>query len=134
MLAGRLHNPTAVIGHPRRVRGPGRRLGDPAPGRRAVAGALTRPLTRPPARPRTPGWRAVGRRGTVVAVTTTPFATAPRSSISPTSPTSSTTSRTRPTSGRSPRPSVVEAVYVPTQTAGYDGDYGYDLAHEVPGR
>ena len=30
--------------------------------------------------------------------------------------------------------SVVEAVYVPTQTVDYDGDYGYDLAHDVPGR
>jgi hypothetical protein len=25
-------------------------------------------------------------------------------------------------------------VYVATETAGYDGDYGYDLAHDVPGR
>ena len=30
--------------------------------------------------------------------------------------------------------STVQAVYVPTQTTGYDGDYGYDLAHDVPGR
>jgi hypothetical protein len=36
---------------------------------------------------------------------------------------------------RQPPPAVpVEVVYVPTQTAGYDGDYGYDLAHDVPGR
>jgi hypothetical protein len=27
-----------------------------------------------------------------------------------------------------------EPVYVVTQTEGYDGDYGYDLAHDVPGR
>jgi hypothetical protein len=26
------------------------------------------------------------------------------------------------------------SVYVPTQTKDYDGDYGYDLAHDVPGR
>lgn len=25
-------------------------------------------------------------------------------------------------------------VYVATETAGYDGDYGYDMAHDVPGR
>jgi hypothetical protein len=24
--------------------------------------------------------------------------------------------------------------YVATETVGYDGDYGYDLAHDVPGR
>ena len=36
---------------------------------------------------------------------------------------------------RQPPPLVaVEAVYVPTRTAAYDGDYGYDLAHDVPGR
>ncbi|HEX6935638.1 MAG TPA: hypothetical protein VF227_03875 [Actinomycetes bacterium] len=27
-----------------------------------------------------------------------------------------------------------ESVYVATQTSGYDGDYGYDQAHDVPGR
>ena len=27
-----------------------------------------------------------------------------------------------------------EPVYVATETVGYDGDYGYDLAHDVPGR
>jgi len=27
-----------------------------------------------------------------------------------------------------------EAVYVATETADYSGDYGYDLAHDVPGR
>jgi len=26
------------------------------------------------------------------------------------------------------------SVYVATQTKDYDGDYGYDLAHDVPGR
>jgi hypothetical protein len=26
------------------------------------------------------------------------------------------------------------AVYVATETKGYDGDYGYDLAHDVPSR
>jgi hypothetical protein len=26
------------------------------------------------------------------------------------------------------------AVYVATETKGYDGDYGYDLAHDVPRR
>ena len=25
-------------------------------------------------------------------------------------------------------------VYVATQTLDYDGDYGYDMAHDVPGR
>jgi len=30
-----------------------------------------------------------------------------------------------------PAPAPTEVV---TQTTGYDGDYGYDLAHEVPGR
>jgi hypothetical protein len=33
-------------------------------------------------------------------------------------------------SGQQRRPSV----YVPTETKDYDGDYGYDLAHDVPGR
>ncbi|HEX7188277.1 MAG TPA: hypothetical protein VF423_08640 [Actinomycetes bacterium] len=33
--------------------------------------------------------------------------------------------------GRPPSP---PPVYVPNQTAAYDGDYGYDLAHDVPGR
>ena len=27
-----------------------------------------------------------------------------------------------------------DAVYVATETPDYDGDYGYDLAHDVPGR
>lgn len=27
-----------------------------------------------------------------------------------------------------------DPVYVPTETLDYDGDYGYDLAHDVPGR
>lgn len=27
-----------------------------------------------------------------------------------------------------------ESVYVATETSGYDGDYAYDLAHDVPGR
>jgi hypothetical protein len=27
-----------------------------------------------------------------------------------------------------------EPVHVPTETPEYDGDYGYDLAHDVPGR
>lgn len=27
-----------------------------------------------------------------------------------------------------------ETVYVATETSGYDGDYEYDLAHDVPGR
>ena len=26
------------------------------------------------------------------------------------------------------------SVYVATETEGYDGDYGYDMAHDVPGR
>ena len=33
-----------------------------------------------------------------------------------------------------PSVATVEPVYVPTQTLDYDGDYGYDLAHDVPGR
>jgi hypothetical protein len=31
-------------------------------------------------------------------------------------------------------PTTGEPVYVVTQTEGFDGDYGYDLAHDVPGR
>ena len=31
-------------------------------------------------------------------------------------------------------PPAPDPVYVPTETDGYDGDYGYDLAHDVPGR
>ena len=31
-------------------------------------------------------------------------------------------------------PPAPDPVYVPTATDGYDGDYGYDLAHDVPGR
>jgi hypothetical protein len=31
-------------------------------------------------------------------------------------------------------PDAPQPVYVPTRTVTYDGDYGYDLAHEVPGR
>ena len=27
-----------------------------------------------------------------------------------------------------------ETVYVATETSAYDGDYAYDLAHDVPGR
>jgi hypothetical protein len=27
-----------------------------------------------------------------------------------------------------------DSVYVATETSGYDGDYEYDLAHDVPGR
>lgn len=27
-----------------------------------------------------------------------------------------------------------ESVYVATETSEYDGDYAYDLAHDVPGR
>lgn len=27
-----------------------------------------------------------------------------------------------------------QPVYVATETQGYDGDYGYDMAHDVPGR
>ena len=27
-----------------------------------------------------------------------------------------------------------DPVVVPTETVGYSGDYGYDLAHDVPGR
>jgi hypothetical protein len=33
-----------------------------------------------------------------------------------------------------PSVATAEPVYVPTQTVDYDGDYGYDLAHDVPGR
>ena len=33
-----------------------------------------------------------------------------------------------------PSAATAEPVYVPTQTLDYDGDYGYDLAHDVPGR
>lgn len=32
------------------------------------------------------------------------------------------------------RPLAHEPIYVATETAEYDGDYGYDLAHDVPGR
>jgi hypothetical protein len=32
--------------------------------------------------------------------------------------------------GQEQRPSI----YVPTETKDYDGDYGYDMAHDVPGR
>lgn len=41
-----------------------------------------------------------------------------------------TTDTADPASGHEPRPPV----YVSTQTKDYDGDYGYDLAHDVPGR
>ena len=34
-----------------------------------------------------------------------------------------------PAAGRRP-----DQVYVPTETTDYDGDYGYDLAHDVPNR
>ena len=38
---------------------------------------------------------------------------------------------TDPATGEAEQPSV----YVATETTGYDdGDYGYDLAHDVPGR
>jgi hypothetical protein len=33
-----------------------------------------------------------------------------------------------------PRQDQRPSVYVPTETKDYDGDYGYDLAHDVPGR
>jgi hypothetical protein len=33
-----------------------------------------------------------------------------------------------------PGPGHEPSVYVATQTNDYDGDYGYDLAHDVPGR
>lgn len=33
-----------------------------------------------------------------------------------------------------PREGEKESVYVATQTSDYDGDYGYDQAHDVPGR
>jgi len=34
----------------------------------------------------------------------------------------------------SPVPAQEQLVLVATQTRGYDGDYSYDLAHDVPGR
>ena len=36
--------------------------------------------------------------------------------------------------GRERDPGRDEPVYVATTTEGFDGDYGYDLAHDVPGR
>jgi hypothetical protein len=36
--------------------------------------------------------------------------------------------------GRESGPRRDEPVYVATTTEGFDGDYGYDLAHDVPGR
>jgi hypothetical protein len=33
-----------------------------------------------------------------------------------------------------PHEQEAESVYVATETSDYDGDYEYDLAHDVPGR
>ena len=38
------------------------------------------------------------------------------------------------TAGADAQPAREEPVYVPTETKDYAGDYGYDLAHDVPGR
>jgi hypothetical protein len=100
-----------------------------------VAGAVPGPLSRVPAKPRdTGGWRAVGRRGTVVAVTDDTVRDRTDETDQPDQPDLEYDLAHEADVRQVAPDSVVEAVYVPTQTAGYDGDYGYDLAHEVPGR
>jgi len=99
----------------------------------AVAGPLT-PAAGAAAAADDGGWRAVGRRGTVVVVTDDTVRDRTDEIDQPDQP-DLEYDLAHETDVRQVAPeSVVEAVYVPTQTIDYDGDYGYDLAHEVPGR
>jgi len=39
-----------------------------------------------------------------------------------------------PTAAATPEDDEPQMIWVPTQTPEYDGDLGYELSHEVPGR